>query len=290
MVIPIFFLNKINLKMIVFRKREYKGNYWIEYLVVPFNSILILPTDIPIRYVHRIISSNNMITEVKSLYNDTHDHVTLNTILNGNGIWIIASDCVTRGTDLPQFMNIQIDVYCANEILNYNLTLKNYYNPLSLYHGTADHLLQECIKELKPSFGMLGNAIYLGTFWKACRFATRDQTYQIRKGSLLRYLVFSKNMIELPTGNWKCQCDKCINYCWAAHISDHNKIWSLNGDAVHASPCMGIGYRNDGEQKWALKNEEWAIECPILLTHTSDINLETIEPHYDPLARNIFIH
>lgn len=275
--------------MIVYRVRKYKQKCWLEYLLVPFNSVLILPTDIPIRYVHRIISSKHNITEVKSAYSESHDHVSLKTILNGNGIWIVASDCLTRGKDLPHFMNIPIDLKCADEIIYHSDQNNTYDNPLSLYHGTADNLLNECIKELKPSFGMLGNAIYLGTFWKACRFATRDQKYIIRNGSLLRYLVFSKNMIEYPKNDWKCECSKCKNDSWAAHISDHLNMWSHTGDAVHASPCLGNGYRNDGEKKWALKNEEWAVNCPILLTHTADINLNTIEPHYDPLQRNIYI-
>jgi hypothetical protein len=269
--------------MIIYRKRYWTNKFWLEYLFVPSTDHFELPKTLPPRYTNRIVKQNDHSIEVKSLYSDNFQSIHKHYLLHCLGIWLVANDCQNQ-----HFMNIPI--HNCDEIIDFDKINFKSLHPLSLYHGTSKELLQECTKTLNPSHGMLGFGIYLGTFWKACRFAVRDQSYHIRNGSILRYLVFPSNIIEFPRLNWTCLCQKCLDNDWAANISDHDTKWSLIGDAAHASPCQGIGVRNDGQQKWALKNEEYCVNCPILLTHTANINLDTVEPHYDPYQRNIFIN
>lgn len=269
--------------MIIWRKRYWRNKLWIEYLFVPNENKLMLPKSLPKRYNKRIITQNDFDVEVKSLHSDIHQHITNYDLNNCKGIWLLVNDCQNN-----QFMNIEFLKEDSLSVINFDTQncYDKFEHPLSLYHGTSSDLLQSCTVNLNPSDGMLGYGIYLGTFWKASRFATRDQNHTIRNGSILRYIVFPTQIIEFPRINWICHCLKCKNNNWASNVSDHETKWKLIGDAAHALPTKGL---NEGSNKWVLKNEEWCVNCPILLTHTANINLNTIEPHYDPYQRNIYI-
>jgi hypothetical protein len=64
-------------------------------------------------------------------------------------------------------------------------------DPIIVYHGTAKDNVKMISKEgLKPSMGMLGHAIYLGSFWKAYRYAIMNVDFALRPGALFRVMGF----------------------------------------------------------------------------------------------------
>lgn len=68
--------------------------------------------------------------------------------------------------------------------------------PFVAYHGTDGMFLSKIQDQgLKEGVGMMGPAVYVGNFRKACRFAALTQDYKRRKRPiLLRLLIFSQNV------------------------------------------------------------------------------------------------
>lgn len=203
-------------------------------------------------------------------------------IENSQGIWLVPNDCIEKGEYSPekvpgiaQFYGIEIDKLDCKRVLHMcNKLFINVSFPISAYHGTEKSNQSAIFKDgLKESFGMLGNAVYLGTFWKACRFACFTHDYFDRSGIVYRVLVFLKSFQEFPFESWKCECD---NKCGGT-MSDHSSLWKILHDGAHVS---------SGTEKGDLKNEEWAVKDRVVsLTHVAEI----VPYHYNPLKRNIKI-
>lgn len=251
-------------------------NEFFEYLVIPSQDTLILPLEIPERYKNRIFKKENEIIQVKSSSKEIL-HISRNDILKGNGVWIVADDCTQRGgigdvEHSRQFFNIKIDDYAASKILLHSLKSNIY--PISVYHGTESSSIKSILKTtINPSFGMLGTAVYVGTFWKAVRFACMSQDYKFREGSLLRILAFPKKIIDFPYVGWTCKCSKC-KYDKFAKVADHEAVWKTMGNVAHVTVCEGV------------KNEEWALNCDFIITHYADVDSKSSPGlHHDPYFR-----
>lgn len=207
------------------------------------------------------------------------DEVSQHKIIHTNGIWLVANDCIAKGENVyegipakAQFYDVEIcekDCDLIKKLFN-KLNISMHY-PLSLYHGTKNSLRKEIVKEgLKESFGMLGDAIYVGTFWKACRFASFDKTYHHQDGCIFKILAFVKEIQNYPFEHWKCDC------C-SSEISDHKSIWKLIHDGAHV---------NIGKERGQLKNEEWAVKEHLqFITHVAECE----KYEYTPYKRNIKI-
>lgn len=274
-----------------------------EYLLVPVDGELSIPPTVPSRYESRIklVSTFQGIycIQVESSWSEKCLQITRKDITRGNGVWIVASDCEDKGAfgDVPgitQFMSVLIQKESASTILQVEKNISSSFSPMSLYHGTANQNIESILEGgLLPTNGMLGHAIYLGTLWKAARFAIMSQEYALRKGCVFRVLAFPSSTQIFPRADWSCKCMKCDKDPWAASIADHSGTWQLFYECAHARPTAAFsGACRDGSQKFILKNDEWALSpsASFITTHIGEINVSTISgPHHDPLYRGISI-
>jgi hypothetical protein len=142
------------------------------------------------------------------------------------------------------------------------------------YHGTDAKNAESIEKEgLKESWGMLGKAVYVGSFWKSCRFACFNKLYHAQPGKVFRVFAFAKVIEHFPNETWQCLCSpECKK-----SSSDHLGIWQIMNDGAHV---------NVGNIKGDLKNEEWAFKERFI--HVT--SFAEIQPYeYSPFKRNILI-
>jgi len=289
--------------MIVFRESTLGNNIFIEYLLVFTNDVLHIPLSLPQRYTSRIVYSRDIegiqCICVKSHSEKEVQYVTKQGLLHGNGVWIVADDCTPRGAieDVPNmstFMSFKIDETAAEVVLCVEkslCTLQKLQSPLSLYHGTSiDNISSILSTGLQLTNGMMGLAIYLGTIWKAARFAVLGQDYMKRNGSVFRVLCFPSKIATFPRDNWICKCQKCLLNSWASCIVDHFGLWQNDYDCAYVKTTKSEQLGKDGSPKYLLRNDEWAVTSQTFLTHYANINDKYLYgPHYDPKFRNISI-
>jgi hypothetical protein len=270
--------------MFVFRKRQYQDKVFLEFYLCMDSSVLDLPKTLPKRFEGRIIKSFSI--QVSSLCgSDIVSCVLVDSKAPGvmkqtlqdivtNGVWACYQDTISRGSyaspgdkappnsgnqeivrGFPSFFGIPIhaSIYFklynglveTYSILNLNLS----HEPYIVYHGTARSIVPEILKKgFLSTFGMLGQAIYFGTFWKAFRFATRTQDYTKRPGAILRLYAFWNKVHVRTLDSDYCNCAKCIHapQTDSRRLADHDSLWASFGDAVHV---VAGG---------PLKNEEYA--------------------------------
>jgi hypothetical protein len=183
-------------------------------------------------------------------------------------------------------MGFCIEKKTCEAILNSSLGKES---PYSYYHGTTPQNMEGIEQNsFLSSYGMLGTAVYFGTFWKAARFACLGQDYKFRDGIVIRTLLFVKSLKTLPEDGYSCSC--CTH---PGHlISDHLGYWQEKYDALRVLPCTKeIGKCRDGTSKYLLRNEEWAVlPNKTVITHCAKIDPNTFSgPHYDPLHRAVKI-
>jgi len=169
--------------------------------------------------------------------------------------------------------------------------------PRVVYHGTARDTVKAIVSEgLKPTFGMVGLAVYFGTFWKAFRFATRTQDYEKRPGAILRYYTFWRRVHYKLPSDTPCACEKCQKLIKKrcskdereknrrmAIFADHNRTWTfylgLPNDAVFVMPIL------DGP----IKNMECAAVDDSLVLLDSTGHAESTTEHHEPFNRDLTI-
>jgi len=186
------------------------------------------------------------------------------------GLWLSRADAVSYGGVSPTAFGIVLDV----GLIKVLQTLESPF--LILYHGTDEANYENILKhKLIPTVGQLGYGVYIGSFWKACRFACRTQEYVLRESPLV-IRIFARNLKtrQYPSA-FPCERKDCI---------DHDMIWR-RGMAGQLLP----GQYSDG--KWITKNEEWVFNSDdVLLSDAVRIDIRSVnKPHYDPYQRNIQI-
>ena len=161
-----------------------------------------------------------------------------------------------------------------------------------MYHGTARPTVKNILSEgLRPTYGMLGTAVYLGSFWKAFRFATFTQTYEKRPGAVLRCYCFPTKLPLIKTvSSNRCQCDKCTGgqsgqsgqgdkFGQAGLLCDHLGLWQKVTDMVIAWPTPGA----------PIKNEECAMPDGTLIVVDSVAHVTCHTEHHEPLNRKLLV-
>jgi hypothetical protein len=212
-----------------------------------------------------------------------------------DGAWITHADTIARGSyghliGKSVYYGVPIDpklehslnesaLYKAVEKLWPDCLLKN--EPYVMYHGTARPLVKNILKEgLKPTFVMLGNGIYLGSFWKAFRFAVFTQAYEKRLGAILRVYCFpTKTPLIKTTSSDRCRCDDCSRSKDLGILCDHLSLWQKVTDMVIAWPSPGS----------PIKNEECAVPDASCLLIDSVGHVTCMTEHHEPLNRTISI-
>jgi hypothetical protein len=152
-----------------------------------------------------------------------------------------------------------------------------YTEPFVVYHGTSKENIKSIVSEgLKPTQGMLGNAIYFGSFWKAFRFATLTQDYKKRPGAIFRCYTFWSSPFYKTLKSGPCTCGSCGGLFGV----DHNGSWKSISEAVFLIPEVGS----------SVKNEEYACSSvdKVLLDGIAYADAQT--EHHEPLNRDLRIH
>lgn len=205
-----------------------------------------------------------------------HRDIPLRSRNSLNGFWITRDDLTPRG-GVRSVFGIPLDDIAWPVSTSFVKVA---------YHGTALENIESIRKtSLRASFGQMGTGVYIGSFWKASRFAGRDQSYQFRKNPLvLRILCLRENMISFPRLE-ECSCKLC------EEKSPEQK--RAAGHTLHyMDTCAELRLGQFSSGKWITQNEEWVIPQSFILRISEGVELkkESIaRPHYDPLQRDIEI-
>jgi len=210
-----------------------------------------------------------------------------------DGAWITHADTIPRGSlgtlkGLAVYYGVPIDpsLEHLDEIALYNVAsqlwpdCKVSNEPYVMYHGTSRALVKNILTDgLKPTTGMLGIAVYFGSFWKAFRFSVFTQNYERRPGAILRVYCFPKLLPLIKTvASDKCKCEKCtINN--SGTLCDHMGLWQKVTDMVIAWPTPGA----------PIKNEECAMPDGSLAFIDSVAHASCTTDHHEPLNRSLVI-
>jgi len=280
--------------ILVMRTRLFKNknidfqHTFYEFLFLPFTDdhlILKLPNELPKRFENRILNKKQTkyftLFHVKSNAFENIEILSLKHIRESEGIWLCPNDVLKKSENLKEgiegkrtFFSVEIDEESSKYLeLFCNIQKISLDFPLCLYHGTKfTKITRQSIltNGLQETNGMLGCGVYLGTFWKACRFAGFTKDYFNQEGEIYRVLCFPKLMETFPRIGWTCQCCQ-------KNICDHAGLWRIIYDGVHVT---------SENEKGKLKNDEWAMKDRyILCTHTCNLQ----EYEYSPFKRNMKI-
>lgn len=155
-------------------------------------------------------------------------------------------------------------------------------HPFVVYHGTARSAVKSILDNgLRATDGMLGHAIYFGSFWKAFRFATLTQDYKKRPGAILRCYAFWTLPYFMPQDK-ACACKKCVGSALGALGSlgiDHDGRWQSLAECVFLYPWPS----------GPIKNEEYACIDAKKIMIDSVGHCEASTEHHEPLRRDLVI-
>lgn len=148
--------------------------------------------------------------------------------------------------------------------------------PFVVYHGTSKDSIKSILTSgLRPTQGMLGTAIYFGSFWKAFRFATMTQEYIKRPGAIFRAYAFWSLPYFKTIKSGPCTCGKCDG----ALGVDHAGSWKSLSEAVFLVPEIGS----------SVKNEEYACSSADKVLLDTIAYAEAQTEHHEPLNRTLQI-
>jgi len=295
------------------RKRTHRDYHFIEFYACFQNGFLCLPESRATRFQGRSVGPEDIIRQVPfgplmnmSLTRPTYigsetSSFTVvpvdskssgvvkreNSEIRASGTWLTYNDVVPKGgpigASVAVYYGVPIDI-SVFRVLYHGMTAiwascfktwpVKFTEPFVVYHGTSKANIKSILSAgLKPSPGMLGNAIYFGSFWKAFRFATLTQDYQRRPGAIFRcYAFWARPYYKtLQSGPCTCGCN--------VQGSDHLATWTSFGDAVFLVPEVGS----------SVKNEEYACQTadPILIDGIAYAEAQT--EHHEPLNRTLQI-
>ena len=287
---------------------------FFELLVFLENDVLVLPSVFPEKYKSRILSTHG--DSVVFLDSSAHSSSTrTNRNLLKQGIWICEGDCEPLGGVSPSVFGIPLSLEACKAFSTHNEALVQR-SKVALkktriaYHGTSyENYLGICALGFKCTFGMLGTGVYLGSFWKACRFAARDQNYKFRETPSVLRVVWTcedQDMLNFPRKIMYCFCGECYMRPEQRSFCGHTMDWQDDAkvfpEKVPVDRIKGQGTRYwagslkpckfPDSDKWVTQNEEWVLNptCIIRLAECATLNLDSVEQtHHNPLQRNIKI-
>jgi len=296
--------------MFLFRQTTH---HFFELLVCRDAQSLQLPPKVPEKYSQRILKSHCNVHLIRSA---SHTESTLTNLeLLKDGIWICEGDCEEFGGVGASVFGIELSTEAQGAFLTHKDLLCSWSTvpwrkSRVAYHGTSfENYLGICANGFKCTFGMLGTGVYLGSFWKACRFAARDQEYKFReKPSVLRVVWSCEDhqVLHFPRKIMYCFCGDCYKRPEQRSFCGHAMDWTSEAKifpeklfrdqvpgedtryyAGSLKPC-----KYPDSQKFVTQNEEWVLNpsCIVRLAECAILNLNTVvREHYDPLQRNIEI-
>jgi hypothetical protein len=292
--------------------RETPQNFW-ELLVHvnPMKTHMSLYKQIPDKYSERILKQCNSVYSIQSVPHLKSTRTNLELLQLG--IWICEGDCEAFGGVPPTLFGIPLGPEISRAFEMHKSILQSWSSSewkraRVSYHGTSyENYLGICTLGLKSSFGMLGTGVYLGSFWKACRFAARDQEYKFReKPSVLRVVWTCKDedVLHFPRQIMYCFCAECYLRPEQRSFCGHTMDWTPTAKVFpekmpkdrKGGPRYFAGFlkpcKFPDSNKFVTQNEEWVINssCILRLAECVTLNLDSVaKPSYDPQQRDIKI-
>lgn len=185
--------------------------------------------------------------------------------------------------------------------------------PVAVYHGTGEEGLRGVAEtgRLRPAPGMLGDAVSVGTFWKATRYAAMTQAHERRaRGAVVRAYLDPGRVKVLDGRGEPCPCDRCaaerarraeqvarerLDPAYdreRTRVADHLGRWMSEGydtAFVPAVPSSG-GATESGRPMYVVKNAEFAVARPderLELQCAAALDVASMDPRrWDPEQRS----
>jgi hypothetical protein len=212
------------------------------------------------------------------------------------GLWITDGDFVPRGeiqesiSGIINIFGIPISTDTIEKWKQVILQFQTYPSqfstcriPIVLYHGTSKSNFASILNTgLEESRGMLGQGVYLGSFWKACRFACRTHDYRrIDDPLVFRVIVLATSIQTQPSQ--RCRCSQCEeDQSLLPLYTDHYSYWRKRHDMIYL-PSTKL------KNKYIVKNAEWAVKKnTITIQQAVDIDSSSVDwENYNPFQRDI---
>jgi hypothetical protein len=274
-------------------------------LLIVLEEVWTLPSCLPQKYESRVkakkVHSAGEVMWVNSLRH-AKPAFTGQAMLKGTGLWICPGDLVPLGGVSPCVFGIPLDP----SITFSGLELDKWAVPKQVrvaYHGTSRELFSKISEGgLKCTYGMLGTGVYVGSFWKACRFACRGQDYVEKPNPTVFRVLWEcqeDDILKFPRKfiDGYCLCAQCYKNPDQKAYCAHTYDWEANSKHPPPNPLSKRPWKAGQllpckypSGKWATQNEEWVLNPSTIVALTEAVELDTrtiAGPHYDPLQRNI---
>jgi hypothetical protein len=259
-----------------------------------------LPLEVPLKYRDRIVKQDQDLVWVNSLRHTVPYYASSSSLKDG--LWVCKDDFVARGDVAPAAFGAPLPSSPFNSPTLEQWRPSQYYCRVA-YHGTSRDSFRSIVASgFRDTFGMLGTGVYVGSFWKACRFAARDQLYVERECPTVMRILWKckeEDILMFPRlwiNGW-CLCGKCyVNPEQRAYCA-HTYDWSAeskfpppkpyNQGPWKAGQLFPCKYKSG---KWVTQNEEWVLNSSLIQGIAQAVQLDRTSiarPHYDPLQRNI---
>lgn len=275
-------------------------------LLIILEEVWTLPKSLPSKYESRI-QAQTQIGEHTVVWVNSARHAkpafTGQKMLRGGGMWICSGDFVALGGVPPCVFGIPLHPSITLEGIDLEKWAQGKQHVRVAYHGTSRELFSTISeKGLKCTFGMLGTGVYVGSFWKACRFACRGQDYAEKPNPTVFRVVWEcaeDDILKFPRKFIEgfCLCAQCYGNPAQKEYCAHTADWEADSKHPPQKPLYKGPWRAGQlfpckypSGKWATQNEEWVLNPSLILalTEAVEINTKTVSgPHYNPLQRNI---
>ena len=274
------------------------------------------------RFVRVYASADVQVDEVELLAPAFElEHTSLRT-LSTRGVWAVDADFESRGAIPPHVAGTAAVWFtriaeCARatwararaHVRSGDVA------PLAVYHGTTRAALAGIkARGFETAPGMLGTAAYVGTPWKAVRYASRTAAYVLRAQGdavVVRAYLDAGRCKEFDGTGAACPCVKCVRTRDAAaeramrhgwtpdfdrertRVADHAGAWHVHEgfDTAHVPVVVAtVATAAIGAVQFVSRNEEWAVARPgerLWAQSAALLDMETVaRPNWDPEQRN----
>ena len=297
------------------RKRTHRDFHFIEFFLPCVNGSLVLPSERLARFHGRSCAADDttgpiMYGPLMNLSTNRPAYLGSQTFVMtivpigssssgvvkkerseilANGTWLTYHDVVPKGGPIGPSASVYYGVPIHPDIYRvmyhgmaavhhscYKAWPVTFTDPFVVYHGTSRESIRSILTSgLRPTDGMLGHAIYFGSFWKSFRFATMTQDYKKRSGAIFRCYAFWKTPYFKTLKSGPCTCGTCDNLFGV----DHNGSWKKLSEAVFLLPEAGS----------SVKNEEYACSSIEKVLLDTVAYAESQTEHHEPLNRSLQI-
>jgi len=288
---------------------------WVVRTCLGFAEVLVLgqplacPAALPSRYAQRASKVGEFSGQEVILVQSAAFELPLllnATSLRLNGLWIVPADARPAGgipedgvQDLVRVFGLEL--LPSEHELRQVCALASSGSPPDcvLYHGTSlDAWAGIQQHGLMASKGMLGTGVYLGSFWKATRFAARTQDYTLRRqgeACIARVYCFCPQLQDWSekATSYECACEECTSArlrggaaLERSTFTDHESRWAF--DASCSGVFMPTRKSSIDANLWIVRNAEWCVRpacCRVQNAAKLDMG-SVVQERYEPTQRS----